>query len=71
MGKYDPERTFEFQSGPDSMVAELRRYTTDGEPYISFHGTGPRGGWVGGPTIPQSAFPDLQVMLDAAKVIEP
>jgi hypothetical protein len=56
MGKYDPERTFKFTCGPDDMVAELHRFSDGpmvrqlnvGKPYISFHGKGPRGGWVGG-----------------------
>lgn len=74
MGKYDPERTFEFWSGPDKMTAALHRYTgggREGEPYISIHGKGPRGGYAPGPYIPQSAFAELQAMIEASKVVEP
>ena len=52
---------FEFMSGPDSMVAELRRKR------ISFHGKGPRGGWVGGPTISAETMDKLSDMIAEAK----
>jgi hypothetical protein len=66
---------FEFSSGPDSMVATLNRYS-DGplvrqmnvnQPYISFHGKGPRGGWVGGPVIGVEAMDKLSDMIAEAK----
>jgi hypothetical protein len=62
---------FEFYSGPDKMTAELHRY--EGGPnkggfYISFHGKGPRGGYVYGPgTIPESAMEALDDMIAEAK----
>lgn len=67
--------SFEFHSGPDTMVAKLNRYS-DGpfvrqmnvdQPYISFSGKGPRGGWVGGPVISAEAMGQLDDMIADAK----
>lgn len=75
MGKYDPEKSFEFMSGPDTMTAELRRYS-DGplvrqmhvnQPYISIHGKGPRGGYAPGPMIDAETMIKLDDMIADAK----
>ena len=64
---------FEFHSGPDNMIAELRHYSPDAigvrksEPFISFHGTGPRGGWVRGPTINVEYMDQLDDLIAEAK----
>lgn len=62
---------FEFHSGPDKMVAELRHYSKPDEEgrssYISFSGTGPRGGWVGGPTINEEYMDQLDDLIAEAK----
>jgi hypothetical protein len=62
---------FEFDSGPDRMTAQLYRYEGGpkvGEPYISFHGKGPRGGYVYGPgIIGAAAMEKLDDMIAEAK----
>jgi hypothetical protein len=49
--------SFAFESGPDKMKCTLRDYG------LSFSGTGPRGGWVGGPCIDRRDLPRLAELL--------
>jgi hypothetical protein len=62
---------FEFHSGPDTMTARLNHFAKPDEEgrsaYISFHGKGPRGGWVGGPMIRERYMDALDDMIAEAK----
>jgi hypothetical protein len=60
------KRTFEFKAGVDQMKATLETESPHG-PYISFTGTGPRGGFVYGPgTLDRDAMKGIGAMIAEA-----